>query len=983
MADNIKDIKPTYFDRTKAVDLCYQEVYGSEKASAFNKAVNANYNSFRKYIRLASKAAEDKQEIEADYFVVDRDNDFRLSKYIKVNVLSKVSNGKIIPNDQTVINTLLSLGVEVSEIEINKITVDGKEVSFHKIDDAYVFQGENDSDVLLNDSSEIVFEKDLYTPEFIIYKGNQYPVRKYKASIPNYDGGLCEDSVYSFIKFQIEKDDNEQNPGEKTLELIDNPSLEISVYDIFFGEDATAVFFDDRTKTCPICYQNKETGRIVIKLNELVPSIPNEGKVHLSKNTYQLNCQRNAIEAIVTRPCKSQKPLLDLCLQYDKIREINPFEFQNVRLEYKVLTDSSRSGTLTQRDFVQKSLQTPDFMILQGPPGSGKTTAILELIYQLCKRGKRVLLCASTHVAVDNVLEKIVTHPQSEELLSVINPVRIGKDDAVASDYVKPFVHSNVKSGVNAEYEEILNESFNLVCGTIVGVLQFPPIKSKVADIRDASIESMFDYLILDEASKTTFSEFLVPAILCKRWIIVGDVKQLAPYVEKNDLIPSLLECEPLKKKEDRLAINLLMRINDPEKRKDLYEHAYILPTSSIKYIDERAKIKDRIIAVSNQYLQNIERVSLYDFQNKTPNLACLSANGNIVLIDSSFVDRTIPYLNSQITVLDPDVNISADILFDKYQVLKFRGNFKKDYYKEFDKYSSKKLEGEILWRLIRLYELKNDENATKGYNDFFKRVRDCLTEEELANFNATIDMLRNIAIPSVIMILQEGVDRNNRISNRLTCGFTKEEKANRFVRLEYQHRMHPHISKISRENVYFGEALLDSNQWTSKMSYLNDKSKFEIRNVSGQIVDGHNRNEKEVYAIMKELEDFIEYAKTHQKSDGKKYDIAILSFYNPQVSLFRKLLKERFKSNSNYNYFIDNIHVTVNTVDKFQGQEADIVYISMVQNQKVGFLDSVNRVNVAITRAKEKVIIFGDKDFFANKQDHSTLLKKVFKEAN
>ena len=165
-------------------------------------------------------------------------------------------------------------------------------------------------------------------------------------------------------------------------------------------------------------------------------------------------------------------------------------------------------------------------MILQGPPGSGKTTAILELIYQLCKRGKRVLLCASTHVAVDNVLEKIVTHPQSEELLSVINPVRIGKDDAVASDYVKPFVHSNVKSGVNAEYEEILNDSFNLVCGTIVGVLQFPPIKSKVADIRDASIESMFDYLILDEASKTTFSEFLVPAILCKRWIIVGDVKQ-------------------------------------------------------------------------------------------------------------------------------------------------------------------------------------------------------------------------------------------------------------------------------------------------------------------------------------------------------------------------------------------------------------------------------------------------------------------------
>ena len=53
--------------------------------------------------------------------------------------------------------------------------------------------------------------------------------------------------------------------------------------------------------------------------------------------------------------------------------------------------------------------------------------------------------------------------------------------------------------------------------------------------------------MILDEASKTTFSEFLVPGVLSTRWIIVGDVKQLAPYVEKNDLIPTLLTCPALK----------------------------------------------------------------------------------------------------------------------------------------------------------------------------------------------------------------------------------------------------------------------------------------------------------------------------------------------------------------------------------------------------------------------------------------------------
>jgi len=49
-------------------------------------------------------------------------------------------------------------------------------------------------------------------------------------------------------------------------------------------------------------------------------------------------------------------------------------------------------------------MSTPNFMFLEGPPGSGKTTAISELIYQLLIRNKRVLLVASTHVAVDNDL---------------------------------------------------------------------------------------------------------------------------------------------------------------------------------------------------------------------------------------------------------------------------------------------------------------------------------------------------------------------------------------------------------------------------------------------------------------------------------------------------------------------------------------------------------------------------------------------------
>lgn len=43
-----------------------------------------------------------------------------------------------------------------------------------------------------------------------------------------------------------------------------------------------------------------------------------------------------------------------------------------------------------------------------------------------------------------------------------------------------------------------------------------------------------FDYLIIDECSKTTFQEFLVPAMYAKKWILVGDIRQLSLFVERT-----------------------------------------------------------------------------------------------------------------------------------------------------------------------------------------------------------------------------------------------------------------------------------------------------------------------------------------------------------------------------------------------------------------------------------------------------------------
>lgn len=161
-----------------------------------------------------------------------------------------------------------------------------------------------------------------------------------------------------------------------------------------------------------------------------------------------------------------------------------------------------RDGTQEQRTFVQLALATPDFALLEGPPGSGKTTAICELIAQTARRGQRV---ASTHVAVDNVLERI-TKWQQESTEQLVMPVRPGGERNVTSSLAAGWTLGNMRrtwrhkirgflakphgaatSGAaarktlsqalaeevpNSVLERLILEASSLVCGTTIGFLR-------------------------------------------------------------------------------------------------------------------------------------------------------------------------------------------------------------------------------------------------------------------------------------------------------------------------------------------------------------------------------------------------------------------------------------------------------------------------------------------------------------------------------
>ena len=92
----------------------------------------------------------------------------------------------------------------------------------------------------------------------------------------------------------------------------------------------------------------------------------------------------------------------------------------------------------------------------------------------------------------------------------------------------------------------------------------------------------------------------------------------------------------------------------------------------------------------------------------------------------------------------------------------------------------------------------------------------------------------------------------------------------------------------------------------------------------------------------------------------GDSIDVGIISPYRAQVQYLKKLIKK-------YEFFKPYRRlISVNTVDGFQGQERDVILISLVRSNdegQIGFLKDLRRMNVAMTRARMKLIILGNKD--------------------
>ncbi|MBK8259425.1 MAG: AAA family ATPase [Polyangiaceae bacterium] len=823
------------------------------------------------------------------------------------------------------------------------------------------------------------------------------------------------------IRYKAESKKEERRPGAWVeLLLPERVDDEASVDPrVAFCDGEIDEVWTEKQKRTDSTFRVKRVDRERYQL--LLDRLPPGGSsLFLPAETASLHKQRRAVEQLSKAPLPHHRGLIRLCENPDRARWLSP-EPVHIQ-EWFSLVDETRSGTQEQRRFVEKALGTHDVAILEGPPGSGKTTAICEIVQQLVKQGKRVLMCASTHVAIDNVLERLVGGKVP------IDAVRVGQLDKVDSNVQKWQIDERVESlfatwrelptfqefgdgALREMAERTIVLGANLTCGTTMGILKHPLLATRREEGGSAPISTYphFDVLLMDEASKTLIQEFLVPALLAHRQIIVGDIHQLPPFADRADLVANLSSIVDEQERQvfdesHQRACLLRHRLRRSGILRAGLRWLIVEPATVLDYLVREVQanpdpgngraLPSFVRIVRGRAASQKQEISLAQLQQRDVNSLRLAAV-DWVLVSEDIIAEAAPYLpgnllfTSELT-FRKNVPENASLLFRQARWVdrapdlndpvrergKVRSKLSDVQASERSFFTEHTWAGEVAWRLTRAHELRwsqNDKERTKLKDGIGSLLPHSGNERDgEAAVADHLGDISDISLPSILEVLQEGIgeERARRLSS-FTVGLPEHARVKRFEVLTYQHRMHPEISEFARDTFYHGKALKDANTIGARDKDLkwNWRPDFRGRRVWVDVLGGKGRvNEEEVRVMGDFVRDFLEWADGEDPPNRKNptyWEVACLTFYVRQEEALREMLAGIFGGKPRFRYQNRHVEVVCGTVDRFQGREADLVLLSMRNVNRVGFLDSPNRLNVAVTRARQQLVVIGNQQYF------------------
>ena len=303
-----------------------------------------------------------------------------------------------------------------------------------------------------------------------------------------------------------------------------------------------------------------------------------------------------------------------------------------------------------QLEAVAKALVATDMALIQGPPGTGKTTVIAEIIWQTLLRNPeaKILITSQTNLAVDNALERLrgkkMVRPMrigniekfedegkmysNERMQNWLSAKENSKEEADNKDNaIKDWINSvklrcsqdNVYSDIVEKWGKGLTEQLSVVkpifsseyfkyvnvfaatcseCGSRNFSTTYQSLFQKNQEVQR---DPVFDVVIMDEASKATPPELVLPLTLGKKVIIIGDHKQLPPMLDEKEFEEAL---------EAIGAKGLIENWTKQDYKTSQFEKLFVnAPKNIVASLDTQFRMHEQIMNCISQFYKDQEEL--------------------------------------------------------------------------------------------------------------------------------------------------------------------------------------------------------------------------------------------------------------------------------------------------------------------------------------------------------------------------------------
>lgn len=644
------------------------------------------------------------------------------------------------------------------------------------------------------------------------------------------------------------------------------------------------------------------------------------------------------------------------------------FEKKNLSAVRAKLNAQEYPPNESQMTAIEKGINSKDIFLVMGPPGTGKTTVILEWVrYFVGVEHKRVLVSSQNNKAVDNVLSRLAEEKD-------IDVIRIGSEAKLQQEVI-PYMFENKLTALNQNIDRATQSAITRLQKAVLEWSayreRFFVFQRQLADMeRQETIlrESIREQMISIKIRQRRYYEDYRNGteLLAKANIKYQEcLEAVRTYEGKNFILRKLLERRHKENLQSKRQLEIII-----EKAKDqIASTGKSFNEQAALYAAKEAVIKDKFISeMRRAKKQNLKEAEKFDAGiPESPHVAKLFENISFSSEDVQSMARLKLFLEK----LDTEIQRAKDILDVETM---WRGDIvgKQNYALNEIVLETVDLVGATCIGVSsqkRFANLQFDVTIIDEAGQI--QIHNALVPMSVSNKLIMLGDYKQIP-PSADQELIDlcelnGVDPELLKKSLFEKLFEKLPGTNKMM-LDTQYRMPGEIADIISEWFYNGEYKSPEFKRNLKglLPGLSEKPLIVID--TGEAAERFETRtpERGTYNILEA--DICREIMSYIVSKGiavSLNEIGIISAYGDQVARIKKAISGVVSP--------ENANAMTATLDSFQGQERNLILYSFTKSSKkkatmsrIGFLNELRRLNVAMSRCKKTLIMIGDMRFLS-----------------